>query len=242
MSDKRNPAGPPFFHQAGEPHQPSTLRSIEVAEEIAADTEQLAAPVYVEPQPLVSPSDHKTLEIQTVKLADDIDPRKLPTELRLVRPPSVPPDSGWPLSEAGLAATQPPIEERNRWRTRVGVVLLLALFLLGSGLVLRTRRATSAASTAGSTSAVAASLVAPSVTAAASSAVDSAASAAPEPPPSASSASADSTASAEPANDEAPPPKHHGSHAGAKTKAVAAPPPASDPTSPNLSKPKRAIY
>jgi len=63
---------------------PSTLRSIAAADPVEADN--TGTPVYYEPKPLNATSDHKTLELETVKLAKDIDPRKLPTELTLRRP------------------------------------------------------------------------------------------------------------------------------------------------------------
>ncbi|MEP7049725.1 MAG: hypothetical protein ABJB12_05200, partial [Pseudomonadota bacterium] len=90
-----------------DPHRPSTLRSLEGPE--AAAELNPNAPVYYEPTPLVAISNHKTLEVQTVKLSDEIDPRKLQTELRLDRVPSyVPPsDSFWP-PETALASSQPP--------------------------------------------------------------------------------------------------------------------------------------
>ena len=112
-----------------DPPGPSTLRSLEAAEEAAELSPN--APVYYEPSPLVAISDHKTLEVQTVKLSDDIDPRKLQTELRLNRVPSfVPPsDSFWP-PETALSSSQPPSGPARRWRTPVVLITLLCALLL----------------------------------------------------------------------------------------------------------------
>jgi len=248
VSEKR-PSGSPFFHQGAEGTTPSTLRSIEVAEEIAPDTEQELAPVYVEPQPLPALSDHKTIEIQTVKLADDIDPRKLPTELRLVRPPSVPPpDSEWPYSEAALAATQPPFAERRRSRARVFVAALFALLLLGSGLAFR-KRASSANVEPGSSAMALASAAPPAATAivqpSAPGLADSASAPAADLASAAPSASAVVNVADLPlsssATEPAPKPRHHAAtHVAAKTSATPEPPHELAPPSP--SKPKRAIY
>ena len=62
----------------------STLRSMTAADPIP-DDEIPGAPVYFEPKPLHAVSDHKTLELETVKLAKDIDPRKLPSFAATVR-------------------------------------------------------------------------------------------------------------------------------------------------------------
>jgi len=262
VSEKRSP-GSPFFHQTREGTTPSTLRSIEVAEELAPDTEQQLPPVYVEPQPLPALSNHKTIEIQTVKLADDIDPRKLPTELRLVRPPSVPPpDSGWPYSEAALAATQPPNVERRRSRARIAVAALLGLLLLGSGVAWRKRASLANAAPPASARMLAAApefptaalpAAVPVVTDSASGIADlaaaspsasvaeitSAAAAAPSAPSSALAAV--STPSLSASTGTTVKPRHH-----AVTR-VAAPSSAAtqtsrDPTPSSPSKPKRAIY
>ncbi|HTA92061.1 MAG TPA: hypothetical protein VK745_20920 [Polyangiaceae bacterium] len=132
MTSKRGPtAGSPFFNQRADADTPSTLRSIEVAAEIAPDTEVQLAPVYYEPQPLVSTSDHKTIEIETIKLADDIDPRKLPTELRLARPvAAAPPDSGWPQTDVVVVSSQPPLAPRRRWRAPLALLVLLGALAL----------------------------------------------------------------------------------------------------------------
>jgi len=62
---------------------------------VSTDTVPEQAGIYVPPRPLASPSDHRTIEIAPVRLARDIDPRRAPTELRLL---SVPPrKQGWPL-------------------------------------------------------------------------------------------------------------------------------------------------
>ncbi|HEY4103294.1 MAG TPA: hypothetical protein VGM44_05355 [Polyangiaceae bacterium] len=145
MTNKRNPEDVSFFHQRGEGDDPSTLRSIEVADEIAAEVEDLQQPVYVEPQPPARISDHKTIEIETVKLAEDIDPRKLPTELRLARPPSFAPDSG-ALHDLGLVSSQTPPVRRVRWRVpAVLAALLAALILLALARSAARSRATQAA-------------------------------------------------------------------------------------------------
>jgi hypothetical protein len=114
-----------------EPPGPS-LRSIEAAEDLSSVSP--TAPVYYEPTPLIAVSDHKTLELETVKLAENIDPRKLATEMRLGRVPSslVPPsDSNWP-PETALSSSQPPDGlARRRWRAPLVLFALLGvLFVL----------------------------------------------------------------------------------------------------------------
>jgi len=137
----------------------STLRSMTAAEPIPED-EIPGAPVYFEPKPLHAVSDHKTLELETVKLAKDIDPRKLPTELKLRRPvlhvlpasdpnwpaPAPLPDAGdlsplfdsnWPPPETVLTTSTPPLAKRRR---SFVPVLLLAVLVACSVLVLGARR------------------------------------------------------------------------------------------------------
>jgi len=136
----------------------STLRSITAADPIPED-EIPGAPVYYEPKPLHAVSDHKTLELETVKLAKDIDPRKLPTELKLRRPvlqvlpasdpnwPAPAPeegsassffDSNWPPPETVLTTSQPPNVSRRR---SLLPLVLLVLFSAGVVLVFGARRA-----------------------------------------------------------------------------------------------------
>jgi len=105
--------------------------------------------VYFEPKPLHAVSEHKTLELETVKLAKDIDPRKLPTELKLRRPvlhvlPASDPnwpapqanvvlqhDSNWPPPETTLTTSQFPVAARRR-----SFVPLVLVVLLGASAVL----------------------------------------------------------------------------------------------------------
>src|SRR5688572_7557812 len=54
---------------------------------VSTDTLPEQAGVYVPPRPLTSASDHRTIEIAPVRLAQDIDPRRALTELRLTAPP-----------------------------------------------------------------------------------------------------------------------------------------------------------
>lgn len=87
--------------------------------------------MYVEPQPLAPVSDHKTLELETIKLASEIDPRKLPTQLSLPRPPSVaPPPDSIVQPELAVASTQPPAGPSRRWRTPLALALVLAALLV----------------------------------------------------------------------------------------------------------------
>jgi hypothetical protein len=53
---------------------------------VSTDTLPEQAGVYVPPRPLTSSSDHRTIEMAPVRLAQDIDPRRAPTELRLSAP------------------------------------------------------------------------------------------------------------------------------------------------------------
>jgi hypothetical protein len=135
------------------------LRSIEAAEDLSLVSPN--GPVYYEPAPLVAVSDHKTLEVETVKLAENIDPRKLATEMRLGRVSSslVPPsDSGWP-PETALSSSTPP--DRPGRRRRLAPLVLCGL--LGALLVLVLARAATrrSANIAGTPIATAAAVVAP---------------------------------------------------------------------------------
>jgi hypothetical protein len=49
----------------------------------STDTMPEQAGVYVPPRPLASVSDHRTIEIAPVRLAQEIDPRRAPTAIRL---------------------------------------------------------------------------------------------------------------------------------------------------------------
>jgi hypothetical protein len=230
-----------------EPPGPSTLRSLEVVEDAGISPN---APVYYEPLPLVAVSNHKTLEIETVKLAEDIDPRKLVTELRLHRPPAFIPasDSGWP-PETALSSSQPPAGPVRRWRTPVVLLSLLAALLL---LVLA--RAVSRRSTAGAVSAahgaLSAAPAAPVALLPASAATQSSAPVAPVAVTAPSIASVPDTAPTDPVAAPAGP-------VAAATAAAAraplapphlvkqSPPPSASNASlaaPSASKPKRAIY
>jgi len=166
-----------------EVEHPSTLRSIAAAEPVAAEpielevveleaidlepidlepieTDGLGASVYYKPKPLNAVSDHKTLELETVKLAQDIDPRKLPTELTLRRPvlhvvPSEPSwgappspeydwspppyDSGWPPPETVLTTSQPPQAARRSLAPLLllTVLAVVLLFVLGAKILRR---------------------------------------------------------------------------------------------------------
>lgn len=126
----------------------STLRSMTAADPIPEE-EIPGTSVYFEPKPLHAVSEHKTLELETVKLAKDIDPRKLPTELKLRRPvlhvlPASDPnwpapqadvvlqhDSNWPPPETTLTTSQFPVAARRR-----SFVPLVLLVLLGASAVL----------------------------------------------------------------------------------------------------------
>ena len=140
-----------------ESEHPSTLRSIAAARPIAPDDE-FGAPVYYEPKPLHAVSDHKTLELETVKLSEDIDPRKLPTELKLRRPvlhvvpgsdpnwqaPAPAFDSGWPPPETVVTTSQRPLPARRRsYIPLVAFVLCCVTLLLVLGANAR-RRSTAA--------------------------------------------------------------------------------------------------
>ncbi|MEO6602722.1 MAG: hypothetical protein ABIQ16_22755 [Polyangiaceae bacterium] len=108
----------------------ATLRSIREDVEVEPD----GASLYYEPKPLVAISDHRTLEMETVKLSQDIDPRKLATELSLPRSPPPPRyDSGWPQAEVVLTSSQRPAPPVRRWRVPAllfGVLVALLLLVL----------------------------------------------------------------------------------------------------------------
>jgi len=57
-----------------------------VASEVLPDH----ANVYVPPRPLAQSSDHRTIQIKPVLLADHVDPRRAQTELRMSAPPLQP--------------------------------------------------------------------------------------------------------------------------------------------------------
>ena len=149
MSDQRNRVTTDPGLGPIEPEHPSTLRSMAAASPIPGAEESIGAPVYYEPKPLNAVSDHKTLELETVKLSENIDPRKLPTELKLRRPvlhvlPASDPnwpapvpqfDSGWPPPETVLTTSQPPQVPRRRSFIPLALLLLLGasvLLLLGA--------------------------------------------------------------------------------------------------------------
>lgn len=158
MTDQRKVTTDPGLGPVQREHA-STLRSMTAADPIPED-EIPGVPVYYEPKPLHAVSDHKTLELETVKLAKDIDPRKLPTELKLRRPvlhvlpasdpnwpaPAPQPevgatplfDSNWPPPETVLTTSHPPLAPRRR--SFVPLVLLVVLAAC-SVLVLGARRA-----------------------------------------------------------------------------------------------------
>jgi hypothetical protein len=242
MTSKRGPTSDsPFFNQRAEADSPSTLRSIEVAEEIAADTEVRPAPVYYEPQPLPAISDHKTIEVETIKLADDIDPRKLPTELRLARPPSVAaPDSGWPQTDVVVVSSQPPQAPRRRWRAPLVLLILfgaLVVLVLARGAAQRSHAAAQAANAALAETSV------PTEVAAAPSP-------APSPVPAVAAPEVPESAVAEVAPPAPEPkPQKHGGPQRNLVKSSARPAIDSEPSAssralaaPSPSKPKRAIY
>jgi hypothetical protein len=149
VTSKGSADADPDLRRGGDAESPSTLRSIEVVESTPPDEQSPRHPVYCEPQPLVAVSDHKTIEVETVKLADDIDPRKLPTELRLARPNAVPPDSGGPQTDVVVVSSQPPLAPGRNWRAPAVLLLLLGalvLLVLARAAAQRSRGAAQAAS------------------------------------------------------------------------------------------------
>jgi len=127
-----------------DPNNASTLLSIESAEEVEPDGVSL----YYEPQDLVPALERRSLELETVRLSAEIDPRKQPTELSLRSPAPPQYDSGWPQAEVALTTSQRP--EAPRRSRRVPLVLLsvlvaLLLLVLGRAAV---RRLTPQGSTA----------------------------------------------------------------------------------------------
>jgi len=126
VTNKRDPFGWPVET----PDKPSTLRSIEAADIVEPD--EPPGPVYYEPQPLHAVSNHKTIEVETVKLAQDIDPRKAPTQMSIARPPAspLPPDSQWPQAELVAVSSQPPASARKSRMRLLGLGFLLAALAL----------------------------------------------------------------------------------------------------------------
>jgi hypothetical protein len=149
MTRARSPGSGSPSDPKRDPEGPSTLRSIEAAKRASqalapADDESPVLPVYYEPQPLVAVSDHKTLEMETVRLAQDIDPRRLPTELRLPRAPRVVPDSDWPQADVVAVSSQPPVTARRNWRTPLVLLVLLGALTLLALAIVTARRAPTA--------------------------------------------------------------------------------------------------
>jgi hypothetical protein len=129
MSDKRDRVTTEPGLGPTAPPGPSTLRSLDGVD---PGGEGRNALVYCEPAPLVAVSDHKTLELETVRLARDIDPRTAATQLRLAKPRLVivpVSDSGWP-PEIALTSSQPPMGPGRRWRTPLVLLALLGALLL----------------------------------------------------------------------------------------------------------------
>jgi hypothetical protein len=232
---------------------PSTLRSIEVAEVVSPDPESFEQegferPVYYEPQPLVAVSNHKTLEIETIKLAQDIDPRRLPTELRLRPVSPAPLDSDWPQPDVVVVSSQPPSAGRRRWRAPAALLLLVAAVVMLALVLARAAaqhwHASPQAASAGAPTEARAALGAPRV--------PSPSSAATMPQPSAEAATP--PAATEPSPSATPPDVALASPAGPPGVARGAAKPnlrRSSPTpnassralaAPSVSKPKRAIY
>ena len=162
MTDQRNRVTTDPGLGPVEIEHPSTLRSIAAADPV--ETDSAGAPVYYEPKLLNAVSDHKTLELETVKLARDIDPRKLPTELTLRRPvlhvvpasetswaaPASPYDASWPGPQQFESGWPPPPQFDSSWpppetvlttsqppqAPRRSLLPLLFVALLGAGLLL----------------------------------------------------------------------------------------------------------
>jgi len=92
------------------------------------------AQTYVAPQALPPVTDHKTLEIETVRLAPEIDPRRMLTQPSLARvlgnvsPSSVPPPVSHPSrpSAADCAARGGRWRQRLLWAGAVGALLATA--------------------------------------------------------------------------------------------------------------------
>src|SRR6187397_577014 len=55
--------------------------------ELSSDTLPDVVGLYVPPRPLPEPSDHRTLDLRSIRLSDAADPRRALTERRLVSPP-----------------------------------------------------------------------------------------------------------------------------------------------------------
>ncbi len=244
----------------------STLRSMTAAEPIPGD--EIPGAVYFEPKPLHAASEHKTLELETVKLAKDIDPRKLPTELKLRRPvlhvlpasdpnwpaPAPEPDASWPVlydsnwppPETVLMTSQPPPARRRSFIPLVLLVLLGASALLVFGARARQRSAMTALAAAAAPAPKAVQALPPSAppsttseAAPVPSAAASAASASESPAESVSAVA--SAQSADPATSAAPARFSDAPHHAFKP---APPSNANGPAAnaPATAKPKRAIY
>ncbi len=108
--------------------------------------------VYLEPTPVPAPAELRAPALPSVQLADEIDPRKQPTELRLrpvISSSLTPPpdelgeepvfelrgqrsDSGWPPPETVVTTSQRPLplEPKRRFRGPLALVAVLAALLL----------------------------------------------------------------------------------------------------------------
>jgi hypothetical protein len=130
VNAKRGP-GTPTLDPDSRPNleYPSTLRSIAVDDEGVVDARAAAVRVYFQPQPLAAPSDHKTIEIETIKLAEDIDPRKLRTERGMSRPPP-PPDLNRPQPNVVGVTNSLPVRLKRKRRTSLMLLMIAGVLLL----------------------------------------------------------------------------------------------------------------
>jgi hypothetical protein len=98
---------------ANDPRESDTVRDLPRAKPQVRDTLPEQVGVYVAPRPLAPTSDHRTMQIKPVLIAPHLDPRRAPTELRMMAPP-------------------PP-------RRRLRYLIPLALFAVALGAVLATQ-------------------------------------------------------------------------------------------------------
>jgi hypothetical protein len=71
---------------------------------LPSDTVPEIVGLYVPPRPLPGAAEHRTLDLRSVRLSDQADPRRALTERRLVSPPKPPKRRYWPAALVALGS------------------------------------------------------------------------------------------------------------------------------------------
>jgi hypothetical protein len=81
----------------------ATVRDMKGPPVVSSDTMPDVIGVYAPPRPLPEVSQHRTVDLKSVRLSDLADPRRALTERRLVSPPRPPKQSALPWLFGGVA-------------------------------------------------------------------------------------------------------------------------------------------